>query len=293
MNLRQLRTLVAIGDQGSFAAAGRVVGLSPSALSLQVKSLEEELGEVLFDRGLRPPVPTRSGRRVIERARQILQQIDELSGGGDEERITGRLTVGAVPTTLSGIVPKALGELRDRHPDLAITVVNGSSSVLADQAFKRELDVAVITQPPQKLAGLIWRQVAEERFLVIAPDSSDGATDRELLTRNPFIWFNRQTWAGQQIERHLNQKNMQVDASMEIDSLDAIRSMVSAGLGVSIIPDCIGADPLPANVRAVPFGQPPSYRTIGLVHRQQTANELLVATFYDALVGLAQRLAEG
>ena len=153
MNLRQLRTLVAIGDHGSFAAAGKVIGLSPSALSLQVKSLEEELGEELFDRALRPPVPTRSGRRLIERARQILQQIDELSGAPADERITGRLTVGAVPTTLSGIVPRALGELRDRHPDLAITVVNGSSSVLADQTFKRELDVAVITQPPQKLAG--------------------------------------------------------------------------------------------------------------------------------------------
>lgn len=292
MNLRQLRTLVAIGEHGSFAAAGRVIGLSPSALSLQVKSLEEELGEELFDRNLRPPVPTRAGRRLIERAEVILQQIDELSGAGDEDRITGRLTVGAVPTTLSGIVPRALGELRERHPDLAITVVNGSSSVLADQTFKRELDVAVITQPPQRLAGLVWRQVAEEPFLVIAPADAAGTTDRELLTRNPFIWFNRQTWAGQQIERHLNQKNMAVDARMEIDSLDAIRSMVSAGLGVSIIPDCIGADPLPANVRVVPFGQPPSYRTIGLVHRQQDADELLVGTFYDALTGLAGRLSE-
>ena len=292
MNLRQLRTLVAIGEHGSFAAAGKVIGLSPSALSLQVKGLEEELGEVLFDRALRPPVPTRAGRRLIGRAQAILQQIDELSGAGDEERITGRLTVGAVPTTLSGIVPKALGELRERHPDLAITVVNGSSSKLADQTYKRELDVAVITQPPQRLAGLVWRQVAEEPYLVIAPEDAEGATDRELLTRNPFIWFNRQTWAGQQIERHLNQKNMAVDARMEIDSLDAIRSMVSAGLGVSIIPDCIGAEPLPANVRVVPFGQPPSSRTIGLVHRQQNADELLVGTFYDALRGLAARLTE-
>ncbi len=292
MNLRQLRTLVAIGEHGSFAAAGKVIGLSPSALSLQVKGLEEELGEVLFDRALRPPVPTRAGRRLISRAQAILQQIDELSGASDEERITGRLTVGAVPTTLSGIVPKALGELRERHPDLAITVVNGSSSKLADQTYKRELDVAVITQPPQRLAGLVWRQVAEEPFLVIAPADAEGATDRELLTRNPFIWFNRQTWAGQQIERHLNQKNMAVDARMEIDSLDAIRSMVSAGLGVSIIPDCIGAEPLPANVRVVPFGQPPSSRTIGLVHRQQNADELLVSTFYDALRGLAERLSQ-
>ncbi|MEM1198629.1 MAG: LysR family transcriptional regulator [Pseudomonadota bacterium] len=292
MNLRQLRTLVAIGEHGSFAAAGKVIGLSPSALSLQVKGLEEELGEVLFDRALRPPVPTRAGRRLISRAHAILQQIDELSGASDEERITGRLTVGAVPTTLSGIVPKALGELRERHPDLAITVVNGSSSKLADQTYKRELDVAVITQPPQRLAGLVWRQVAEEPFLVIAPADAEGTTDRELLTRNPFIWFNRQTWAGQQIERHLNQKNMAVDARMEIDSLDAIRSMVSAGLGVSIIPDCIGAEPLPANVRVVPFGQPPSSRTIGLVHRQQNADELLVGTFHDALRGLAERLSQ-
>ncbi len=290
MKLQQLRTIVAIADHGSFVAAGRAVGLSQSAVSLQVKGLEEELDRELFDRDLRPPRPTPAGLELIERARQILRQIEEIGGPADEGRIAGRLTVGAVPTTLSGILPRALGALRDQHPDLAITVISGSSSALVDQAMRGEIDVAVVNKPAHKLAGLAWREIADEPFHVIGLATAAGTSDRELLTNNPFIWFNRQTWAGQQIERHLSQKKIRVEASMEMDSLDAIRSMVSAGLGVSIIPLCIGADPLPANVRTVPLGDPVTCRTIGLVHQRNSPGERLIETFYEALVGLVHKL---
>lgn len=287
MNLRQLKTIVAIADHGSFAAAGQAIGLSQSAVSLQIKSLEEEIGAELFDRTLRPPRPTPAGQDIVDRARAILDQIEELKGAPDETRISGRLTVGAVPTTLSGIVPLALGELRDRQPGLAITVVSGSSSVLADQAMRGEIDVAVVAKPPQTLPGLEWRNVADEPYAVIGPEAAVGETDRELLTGNPFIWFNRKTWAGQQIEQHLNHQKIRVEASMEIDSLDAIRSMVSAGLGVSIIPMCIGAAPLPDNVRAVPLGDPVNARIIGLLHRPGSPNQRLIDTFHEALERLA------
>ncbi len=291
MNLRQLRTIVAIADHGSFAAAGQAIGLSQSAVSLQIKSLEEEIGVALFDRTLRPPRLTPAGQNIVDRARTILGQIDEIKGATDENRIAGRLTVGAVPTTLSGIVPLALGELRDRQPGLAITVVSGSSSALADQALRGEIDVAVVAKPPQTLPGLDWRTVADEPYAVIGPESAVGQTDRELLTGNPFIWFNRKTWAGQQIEQHLIQKKIRVEASMEIDSLDAIRSMVSAGLGVSIIPMCIGAAPLPANVRTVPLGNPANHRMIGLLHRRSSPNQRLIDTFHEALERLAGQLS--
>ncbi len=287
MNLRQLRTLVAIADHGSFAAAGKQIGLSQSAVSLQIKGLEEELGCELFDRNLRPPNPTSDARRLMSKARQILRQIDEISGPIDDGRVAGSLTVGAVPTTLSGIVPLALGELREQHPDLAITVVSGSSSALADQVVRSEIDVAVVTRPVQKIAGLSWEKIADEPYVVIGPPDAIGTDDRELLANNPFIWFNRQTWAGQQIERHLSRMKIRVAASMEIDSLDAIRSMVSAGLGVSIIPLCIGNAPLPAGTRVVPFGSPQSFRTIGLAYQQSRSKELLISTFQSALQQLA------
>ena len=73
MDIRVLYTIVAIAEHGSFLAASRALSLSPAAVSLHVKIIEDELGEILFDRSVRPPVLTDAGRRTLERARRVLR----------------------------------------------------------------------------------------------------------------------------------------------------------------------------------------------------------------------------
>lgn len=283
MNIRHLRTLLAAVERGSFAAAGEAVGVSHSAVSLQIKSLEDELGVALFDRSHRPPAPTARGRALADHARRTLALFDAAPAVATGDLVKGRLTVGAVPTALSSILPPALATLRDHHPELRIEIRSGSSAGLAARLQRGELDIAICTRPDASPPGLEWRRIAVEPFAVIAPADAAGETDADLLTGRPFIWFNRKTWAGRGIEAELARRGVDVASDMEIDSLDAIASMVSAGLGVSIVPLCRGARPFPSRLRAVPFGDPPYCREIGALVAPEGAPEGMIETLLNAL----------
>lgn len=283
MNIRQMRSLVAVVETGSFAAAGDLVGLSHSAISLQIKGMEEELGVLLFDRSLRPPVATVQGRALAEHARKTIAMFDAAPTIANGDVVRGRLTVGAVPTILASFLPAALGELRVLHPDLRIDVRSGSSADMAELVLKGRLDVALCTKPAQPPHGLDWHLIADEPFVVIAPPDSTEHDDVTLLTQRPFIWFNRKTWAGAGIEAQLNARKIKVNATMEIDSLDAIASMVREGLGVSIVPVCKGRRPEWDTLRAVPFGDPPYVREVGALIPATTAPDALIVAFLKVL----------
>ncbi|MEM9637067.1 MAG: LysR substrate-binding domain-containing protein [Pseudomonadota bacterium] len=282
MNIQQMRILIAVIDEGSFAAAGDAVGRSHSAISLQIKALEEELGIILFDRVVRPPAPTAKARALADHARKVIKLFDATGDVVSGELIFGRLRVGAVPTVLGSFLPRALAELRTQHPDLAIDVHSGSSDRLAEQLGQGALDIAICTKPPSPIQGLTWHHIAHEPLVVIAPKEAAG-DERTLLSSLPFIWFNRKTWAGGAIETQLKNRSLDVHATMEIDSLDAIESMVREGLGVSIVPVCRGTRGIWPGLRSVPFGDPPFSRDVGALLSTEGPTNPLISAFLRAL----------
>lgn len=282
MNIQQMRILIAVIDEGSFAAAGDAIGRSHSAISLQVKALEEELGVLLFDRVVRPPAPTGKARALADHARKVITLFDATEDVVMGQMIRGRLRVGAVPTVLSSFLPPALAELRLQHPDLSIDVHSGSSDQLAGRLQQGALDIAICTKPPTPIEGLEWHHIAHEPLVVIAPAEAVG-DEKTLLSSLPFIWFNRKTWAGSAIEAHLNKRDIAVTAIMEIDSLDAIESMVREGLGVSIVPVCRGSNGIWPGLRSVSFDDPPFARDVGALLLGDPPHDPLIATFLAAL----------
>lgn len=288
MDLRHLRTLIAIAEHGSFAAAGDAIGLTQSAVSLHIKALEESLDTKLFDRTTRPPRLNTRGRNLVDRARDIVEQCESLSELVSGETLAGSLDIGSVPTLLSGILPPALSAIRRQHPDLRIRVSSGLSADLVGRVHNGELDAAVVTEPSQLQTGLSWHAFAEEPLMVIAPKGTKGNTDRELLAAGPFIRFQRFAWAGRLIDTHLKDRGIKVNTGMEIDSLEAIASMVKHGLGVSVVPDRACAE-LPAEVEKMPFGDPPLGRVVGVVERRDNPKAHLIRALVEILTGLAKR----
>lgn len=286
MDLKHLKTLIAIAENGSFVAAGEAIGLTQSAISLHVKSLEDELETKLFDRTTRPPRLNTRGRNLIDRARTIVEQCEGLSDIATGEALSGSLDIGSVPTLLSGILPPALRAIRGSHPDIRIRVSSGLSADLVGRVHKGELDVAVVTEPSQLQTGLSWHMFAREPLMVIAPEGTAGDTDRELLDAGPFIRFQRYAWAGRLIDTHLKDRGIRVHTGMEIDSLEAIASMVKHGLGVSVVPDRAAAD-LPGGIKKVPFGDPPLCRVIGVVERRDNPKIHLIRALVEILSNLA------
>ncbi len=285
MSIKALRTLLAIARQGSFAAAGTAIGLTPSAVSLQIRGLERQLDLRLFERRGRIPRLTPEGHAAVARAQEIVRLYDEmpatLAATGE---IAGTLMLGAIPTTLTGFLPDALARLRTRHPRLRVRLIAGLSAELAAAVERGELDAALTTEPMERLSpDLAWTSVAEEPLAVIAPPGARGRDDKTLLESHPLIRFNRRAWAGRLIDAELRRRKIAVVEGMELDSLEAIARMVSRGLGASIVPARLASLPEAKRLRVVPFGKPPVIRVVGLIERPGTPRAPLIQALLATL----------
>lgn len=235
MELRQLRTLVSILDNGGFAAAGDVIGLTQSAISLQIKALENELGTVLFDRTKRPPEPNAKAMTLAKQAREILRLCLDL-GNFSENSLTGILKLGAIPSVQHYILPRALRALQLSHPDVFISITSGLSDELMRSVYRGALDAAIVSEPTKLSPGLSWHPFIAESLVVISTKECKGETAKEILTSNPYIRFIRGSWAGQLIGTKLNDLEIRVNTVVETDCLESVWAMVSCGMGVSVVP---------------------------------------------------------
>ena len=287
MQIRQLKTLLAVADHGAFSAAGAAIGLSHSAVSLHMKALEEGLGAPLFDRATRPPTINSRGLALVERAQRMIELLDEIAGLGSDATLAGALSVGVVPTAMIDLMPPALGALKAQHPAVAIRIRTGPSGELALRVRNGDIDVAVATAPDAPQEGLRVRGIADEPLFVLAPSDAQGANDADLLTTLPFIQFSRETWAAQQIERRILARGLRVRPSMEVDSLEAIEALARNGLGVSIVPQRTGATGFANGLRVEPFCQPQAHRQLVLLERVGNPKSRLADAFLDRLREIA------
>ncbi|MCZ4282174.1 LysR family transcriptional regulator [Kiloniella laminariae] len=273
MGIRHLRTLLAIAEAGSFQAAAERLGLTHSAISMQMKAFEEELQSQLFDRSRRPPDLSPAGKRLLPKAREILALYESLSEAGSrEEDLSGLLRLGAIPSATASFLPEALAQLGQHHPRLQIRLESGLSTELTRELLNGKLDCIIITQAQRLDETLKATVLRRERLVVVACNTEENQKvsqgedgDIDLLNHLPFVRFNHLTGVGKVIEQNLRSRGASLREVMELDSLEAIQRMVAKGLGAAIIPESgIGSE---SNLLAIPFGKPVATRTVSLVEK--------------------------
>lgn len=289
MDIKALQTAVTVTDFGTFANAARVLNVSLSAVSVQIRALETELGFTLFDRRRRPPVLTEQGKLFVAHARDMLLQWDRLNESLARDIRGGALRVGAVHTTVSGSVPLALRRLRERQPELHIQLTTGLSHELEDKVRRGTLDAGILTEAESWPDEFRYRRFAEEPFVVICHRDLKGSNARELLESNAYLRFNRQARVGQLIDQALAERGILIRSQMEIDTLDGVVMLVDEGLGISVIPLRPGQRRLPAKVRAVAFDDPPPKRRIGVVELKMNPRAHLVDFLFSELAAQAEK----
>ena len=283
MDIRHLRTLIAIVDHGTFGAAGKAVGLTQSAISQQVRTIEEHLKIKVFDRTVRPPALTLHGIAVLEGARKIVTEYDHISSKVTTGQLAGSLILGAIRTSFAGTLPKALSTLRDRYPQLRIRVNTADSARLASMVSTGRLDAAIIPDKTRMTEGLSWRPFAVEPLKVIVLEDMKGDTDEELLENHPYIRFKRDVPVSHLIDNELQCRKIKVTEEMQTDSFAAIIRMVSYGLGVGVVPELAVENPFPSNIKAVPFGDPPIKRKVGVIFVEDTNKLQIVEALHREL----------
>jgi DNA-binding transcriptional LysR family regulator len=264
VNLAVLRTLIAIAEHGSFATAARHLDLSQSAVSLHIQTLEAEIGRPLFDRAARPPILTQAGTAAVAKAKDIVALADELvSGSTMQSDVQGRLQLGAVGSTLTGLLPLALSALRMHHPGLHVEIVSGVSNQLLGMVQRRRLDAAIISDYEDAERTMEWRPFLRERLVLIAPPDSSGIDVQRLARSYPFIRYNPSAAVGRVIERAIQRLKLAPREGMRLDWLEAVEAMVANGHGVAVVPDR-RINPL-VRVRTINLPGPAHYRMLGMI----------------------------
>lgn len=290
VSLRGLRTLIAVAETGTFSRAAEVVCVSHAAVSQQIKALEQELGAPLFDRTKRPPELTPLGRAVLAEARKVLEAYDGLVATAQgEQRLIGELSLGAVPTTLGGLMPRAIRFLRAAYPEMRLRIAPGMSMDLVTLVERGAVDAAVISKPPTATSTLRWRPFLEEPLVAISSLKTRGDDALALLTSHPFIRFTRRAVVGEMIEGWLRAQNLQVNELMESETLETVFSMVSADLGVSIVPRPLVPSAAQPLCRIITLTPPSPPRVLGLAHRADTPKHGVL----DALLEILRGIGDG
>jgi DNA-binding transcriptional LysR family regulator len=288
MNVAVLKTLVAIVDRGSFAAAAREVGCTPSAVSLQVRQLEAWFGQLLFDRSARTARPTPFALEAATAARDVAARLEALRTR-PVARVSGRVRLGAIASVQTANLPQALRTVRDRHPDLRVEVSLADSDELIAAVKAGRIDAAVLVRPSSGgSTRLAWQDLARQPFVMLVPPGVPAGPAPELLQRFGLIRYDTALTGGRIAAQYVRHVFPQARIVMEVRSIDAIVAMVSAGLGVSIVPQPRQALLEAHGVRALGLGRSGPTRQIAVVRRRADAANRNIDAVSQALAAAYQ-----
>jgi DNA-binding transcriptional LysR family regulator len=236
MKIEALQSLQTVLATGSFARASGELGLTPSAVSLQMKQLEEFFGKPLFDRSGRV---VRATPFALEMAAAVQQSLSVIEGfrARRAPSASGVLRLGVIPSVQKMAMPRALRAMQTDHPDLVIQLMLEVSATLLAAVKAGRLDAAIVVRPQTGGSRrLHWRDLARENFVLLAPGNATAATPLQLLRQYPWIRYDTALTGGRLAAEYVRKTSPGTVCRFEIASTDAIAGMVAEGLGVSVVP---------------------------------------------------------
>ncbi len=280
METQFLNTFVTVVDQGSMAAAARVLNITPAAVAQQIRTLEREIGATLIARVGRTVSVTEEGSRILQRSRDLLRNVADLRSVANDNAVSGELRLGACPTALAGMLPDALARMVEAFPLINVFIKPGYSADLYRAVEEGDLDAALVLQAPYALPKTCeWQLLREEPLVVLAPESMAGRDPHELLATEPMIRYDRHQWGGRQADEYLRAAGIVPRERFELNALNAIAVMVDRGLGVSLVPDWARPWPEGLKVVRIPLPQATVPRRIGVVWSRSSVRVRLVTVF--------------
>lgn len=282
--IRELKTFIAVERLGTFVAAGNQIGLTQSAVSAQIRTLEKSLGTLLFDRSGRSATLNAAGLRALPMAREIVALYERMAAPSIDSGYFGELRIGAIATVQTGLLPAALVQFNRQAPTVEAKVIPGVSQTLLNSVDAGEIDLALLIRPPFALPKELHLEIIErEPFVLIAPATVEGDDPLQLLRDNRFVRYDRHSFGGRQVTRFLRAQKIDTRPGLELDEVDAIVRMVEAGLGVSLVPRAGLWLERAAQIRIIELGPLTFYRELAMVMRHANRQLPLQRLFRECL----------
>ena len=276
VNLRDLQYLVALAETRHFGRAAHQCHVSQPTLSAQLKRLEEYLGVTLIERRPRDVALTTAGEAVLERARRMLRDAEDIRTltRASQDPLGGQLKIGLIPTLAPYLLPRIAPRLQRALPKLQLLLHEHQTAPLIARVVDGELDLALLALPTDT-RGLESRSLFAEAFLVAMPNRHPLATRRrlkpaDLAGEKLLLLEDGHCLRDQALE--VCRKAGTEEQDFGATSLETLRQMVAAGLGLTLLPRLATEGPFGAarSLAVRPFAPPAPSRVIGAAWRRST-----------------------
>ncbi|VUS61125.1 LysR family transcriptional regulator [Klebsiella spallanzanii] len=272
LNLGNLATFRLVVQRGSFSAAADVLGLSQPAVSLQVRQLEQFLQTRLLERTGRGIKATAAGIALLAHSEQIEQAVSAAVQSVSEfnREVSGSITLGTGATACIHLLPSLLLTLRERHPLLTVGVTTGNTLDIVRAVEENRLDLGLVTLPATG-RNLAVTPVMDEEFVCIFARNQEvlpPAVTPEVLQTLPLIAFESGSGTRDLIDGWFLADGRAIAPVMQLGSIEAIKRMVRAGLGFSIVPRMAVEHPHDRIGLTVQSLTPLLHRQLGIIMRQ-------------------------
>lgn len=273
LNLDQLRTFVEVVESGSFSAAARRLNMTQPAASLQVRGLEERFGVTLIERAGKTALASAPGLELIAHARAIFLECDRAASAMRrfKEGWTARIRIGATLTAVTYDLPPILRLLRTQRPEIELIVTNMSSRDAADRVIANELDFGVVTLP-LKNPRLRVTELRPENLVAIFPAGAGDAPKQvtpDFVAKQMLILEHDRGAVFARVAQWLAKAGAAPHSPMRIATVEGIKRVVAAGVGMSIIPE-IAAREAGRDLIVRPL-KPAAPLALGLIERRTQA----------------------
>ena len=268
MEVHQLRYFCAVAESGNFTRAAEATRVSQPSLSQQIHKLEDELGAKLFDRLPRSARLTQFGKAFLPKAQAILRQIGEARieiremASGE----SGEVVLGAIPTIAPYLLPPMLSSFARLHPSVSVSVVEEITPTLLERLHEGTMDLALLALP---VTGdeLIATELTRESLFAVLPERHAFARRSTILLdelrEEPFLLLKEGHCFRDNALQACRQSKVNPNVVFESGQFATILAMVSAGMGVSVVPEMAVSD-IPG-CRFVLIADKRSQRRIGVV----------------------------
>lgn len=288
MNLRDLAYLVAVADHRHFGRAAEACFVSQPTLSVQLKKLEQELGVPLVERGSQILL-TAAGEEVVARARSVLREVDGIRDAAQRatDPEAGSLRVGLFPTLAPYLLPHVVPRVRERYPELELLLVEEKTEKLLQLLRDGQLDAAVLALPVAD-DRLHAEPLFEEAFLLAAPvghpaAETDGPAPLSVLDGEAVLLLEDGHCLRDQALSVCRLASAHERSGFRATSLETLRQMVAAGVGLTLLPELAVQPPVPVSeaIALRRFAEPQPTRQIAMLWREHDPRA-------DFLPGLAE-----
>ena len=302
MEIHQLRYFVAVAEEGSFSRAAAKVRVAQPSLSQQIRKLEAEVGQPLFDRLPRSVVLTEAGHCLIDYARQILASIVEARRCVDELKgeVAGELAVGAIPTIAPYVLPGLVRKFQEHYPQVTLEIVEDVTEGITRRVEAGELDVA-LASTCQPSSTLRRESLGNEPLLALVPEGHPLAkktlVELDDLKSQRFLLLHEMHCLSQQVHHLLEGRHLQPEIALAGSQLGTIANMVAAGIGVSIVPQLMVSHQATPGCVSLPFAPPVPERELNVLYNPLRFQSKAAAAFRQeaaaALSGRESSIARG